>query len=135
MHVSIKEVGINKDGTSNNSNVSATQSQCVDNASQSANGGNDNGGNSNVAKDSQVKLSGAQIGARRALNLSIIGLILSVFCGIGLVFSIIGTVLSAVYKKDDALSCKYSMAMGISGIVLSVAFIVLTVVCLFLLLI
>ncbi|MDY2851863.1 MAG: hypothetical protein SOV55_07070 [Candidatus Borkfalkiaceae bacterium] len=66
-------------------------------------------------------------GVRKALNLSLVGLILSIFCGVGLVFSIIGTVLGATHSKYDKTASKYSVGMGIAGIILSSIFIVLTV--------
>lgn len=65
---------------------------------------------------------------RRGLNFSLIGLILSVFCGLGLVFSIIGTVFGSKSAKYDKTAARYSIGMGIAGIVLSSLFIILTIV-------
>jgi len=64
---------------------------------------------------------------RICLNLSVIGLIVSVFAGLGIFFSLAGLILGCVRRKDDALVSRYAIVMGIIGIVLSVIFAALEV--------
>lgn len=63
-----------------------------------------------------------------ALNLSLVGLILSVFAGLGIFFSIAGTAAGACSKRDESSARTSAIAIGIGGIILSAIFIVLTVI-------
>ncbi len=66
---------------------------------------------------------------RTGLNLSLIGLILSVFAGLGIFFSIAGIAVGACRYKRDNVACKYAIGLGIAGVIMSVIFgVLLTIV-------
>ncbi len=59
---------------------------------------------------------------RLALNLSLVGLILSVFCGLGIFFGVAGLVLGALWGGTRYQATSMAIKLGITAIVLSAAF-------------
>ena len=59
---------------------------------------------------------------KTAINLSVIGLIASLLCGVGIFFSLAGIIMGCVNRKQDALVSRYAIVMGISGSALSIIF-------------
>lgn len=59
---------------------------------------------------------------RLALNLSLVGLILSVFCGLGIFFGVAGLVLGALWGGNRYQATSMAIKLGITAIVLSAAF-------------
>jgi len=71
---------------------------------------------------------------RTAVNLSVIGLILSVFGGLGVFFSVAGIVCGMLRKNEDATSSSFAILLGTVGTVLGVLFAGMLLVCLIILL-
>ncbi|MBP5308398.1 MAG: hypothetical protein J6Z34_04610 [Clostridia bacterium] len=62
---------------------------------------------------------------RIALNLSVIGLILSVFAGLGVFFGVAGAITGAVNRRENENASRYAIGIGIAATALSVIFAVL----------
>ena len=127
MQVPVKEVGLQPENAVRGQDAGQT----IDKPSQEEKSSlnlNAQGTCASASDNDENTVNRSNTGVRKALNLSLVGLILSIFCGVGLVFSIIGTVLGATHSKYDKTASKYSVGMGIAGIILSSIFIVLTVV-------
>lgn len=124
MQVPVKEVGLQPENAVRGQDAGQT----IDKPSQEEKPSlNISAQGSPASGQCEQTVNRSNTGVRKALNLSLVGLILSIFCGVGLVFSIIGTVLGATHSKYDKTASKYSVGMGIAGIILSSIFIVLTV--------
>ena len=79
------------------------------------------------AKQCTVDRQEVSFKLRTALNLSVIGLILSVFGGLGIFFSVAGLIMGINLAKHDKVGSRYAITLGVIGAVLSVLFCILLV--------
>ena len=81
-------------------------------------------------KNDACQESGGDKKSRTAVNLSVIGLILSVFGGVGIFFSVAGVICGMLKKDIDPLSSRFAILLGSLGAVLALIFAGMLVWCL-----
>ena len=59
---------------------------------------------------------------RTAMNFSVLGLILSVFAGVGLFFGVAGVIIGVKYRGEGETASRYAVGIGIAAAVLSLVF-------------